>query len=70
MEEQRIKDRMNACVCCGSFTIPKDSRAEICDVCTWQDDDPWQNNPNRSGGANKMSLNEARKAWAEGKPVL
>lgn len=42
---------------------------EICDVCFWENDPVQSWNPDRGGGANIMSLNEARKAWKEGRKV-
>jgi hypothetical protein len=42
---------------------------EICDVCYWQNDPVQLRNPDYKGGANVMSLNEARKAYKQGKEV-
>jgi len=36
---------------------------EICDVCTWEDDPVQFSDPSYAGGANKKSLNQARKEW-------
>jgi len=36
---------------------------EICPVCGWEDDPVQFRDPDRAGGANEMSLNEARAAW-------
>ena len=41
---------------------------EICD-CGWQNDPLQFDKPDYKGGANQMSLNEARKAYAEGREV-
>ena len=41
----------------------------MCKVCGWQSDEIQNDDPNFDGGANEMSLNEARKAYAEGKEV-
>jgi len=39
---------------------PTRGRYDICPVCGWEDDD-WQfNKPDHPGGANHVSLNEAR----------
>jgi len=52
------------CVCCGYLTIPV-SEGEgsffTCPVCMWEDDELQSGDPDLSGGANKMSLNEARR---------
>jgi anaerobic ribonucleoside-triphosphate reductase len=42
---------------------------EICPVCNWEDDPVQEEDPSYGGGANVMSLNEARKAYAEGRKV-
>ena len=54
------------CPCCGYHTL-KDSPGsyEICHICFWEDDpvqllDPWY-----EGGANKVSLQEAQRNYAE-----
>lgn len=57
------------CKCCGNDTLDIDSRFDICDVCGWQNDEYQNENPDYEGGANKMSLNQAKKAYAEGKKV-
>lgn len=45
------------------------SEHDICEVCFWQNDSVQLYDPDFSGGANIMSLNEARKAWKEGRKV-
>ncbi len=54
------------CALCGEEV----DRYDICDVCGWQDDDLQRDDPNYKGGANKMSLNEARKAYKEGREII
>jgi hypothetical protein len=61
------------CDCCGYVTISDPYRGshEICDVCGWQDDDLQFDDPNMLGGANSISLNEARenfKKFKKAKP--
>ncbi len=41
----------------------------ICNNCGWESDPIQEDNPDYKGGANKMSLNEARKAFKEGRKV-
>ena len=41
----------------------------ICPVCDWERDPLQEEYPNYSGGANVMSLNEAKKAWKEDRKV-
>jgi len=70
MEKQRIKDDMKECMVCHNFTLDEDCLFDICEVCNWENDEVQHKHPNWGGGANKMSLNEARKAWKEGRKVL
>ena len=51
------------CPCCGAKVISEPDGYEICDVCGWEDDPVQSADPNYAGGANKESLNEARKKW-------
>lgn len=61
----------NKCPCCGSLEIPvgEEGLYYICSVCGWENDEIQKDNPNYKGGANQMSLNEAKKAYKEGKKV-
>lgn len=43
---------------------------DICPFCEWQNDHYQLFHPDKSGGANQMSLNEARIAYEKGDPVL
>lgn len=42
---------------------------DVCPVCGWENDYGQRAVPNVREGANKMSLNEARKAWKKGKQI-
>jgi hypothetical protein len=57
------------CPCCGKKTLTERGNYEICKVCGWEDDDIQSDDPDYAGGANHISLNEAQKAWAEGKDI-
>ncbi len=56
------------CKCCGYYTLtekpvnPETSPGtfEICPVCYWEDDSLQFLNPDYKGGANTVSLNEAK----------
>jgi hypothetical protein len=50
------------CPCCGCKTLdePPPHSFEVCDVCLWQDDGQQFDRPDLRGGANSVSLNEAR----------
>ena len=42
---------------------------DICPVCNWEREPAQEEVPDLSGGANVMSLNQARKAWKEGREI-
>jgi hypothetical protein len=51
-----------SCPCCGNLTRLREEIGtyDICPVCGWQDDSVQFNDPTYDGGANEMSLNDAR----------
>ena len=53
---------MYTCFCCGFKTLTEQPPGsfEICPVCFWEDDPAQAANPSLAGGANKVSLSEAR----------
>nr|DAZ69953.1 MAG TPA: cysteine-rich protein [Caudoviricetes sp.] len=51
------------CKCCGNLTIDSDELFGICEICGWQSDAVQEENPDYKGGANEMSLNEAKEAY-------
>ena len=53
------------CPCCGSKTVDTPGTFEICDVCEWEDDPSQSADPDYAGGANRLSLSEAQKQWAQ-----
>lgn len=55
------------CACCGEYSLPPDSEFEICPICGWQDDDIQNEDPQLEGGANDMSLEQARKEYLRNK---
>lgn len=48
------------CACCGNPTLDEDSIFDICPVCFWQDDEVQNSDPDYAGGANQISLNQAK----------
>ena len=54
------------CPVCGQTVFPFPGSDLICDVCNWEDDSVQESDPDYAGGANKYSLNENRKRWANG----
>ena len=57
------KETLLSCACCGSNVIHERGTFEICPVCNWEDDPAQAGDPDLAGGANELSLNEARAAW-------
>lgn len=51
------------CPCCGSLTLSACGEYEICPVCNWEDDPVQAEDPDYSGGANVLSLKQARHNW-------
>ena len=53
---------MYPCPCCGFTTLtePPPGTFEVCPVCFWEDDAAQFANPTLAGGANKISLTDAR----------
>lgn len=53
------------CPCCSNYTLPEQPTGTyyICPVCYWEDDNIQYYDPDYTGGANKMSLNEARESY-------
>ncbi len=58
---------MYKCRCCNYLTLKEEPSGsfEICPVCYWEDDNVQSDNPNFSGGANKVSLKKARENFKE-----
>lgn len=53
------------CPCCGCYALAEDKEYEICPVCFWERDSVQEKQPDFAGGSNIMSLNQARKNYAE-----
>lgn len=55
--------KLYKCPCCGYLTLSEEPPGtfEICPVCNWEDDNVQFKEPNLTGGANRVSLNEAKK---------
>ncbi len=48
------------CPSCSSLTLDEKDVYEICPICGWEDDPTQSQDPNYTGGANEMSLNQYR----------
>lgn len=62
MEE---KDKI-LCPVCGKYEFEEKGDYDICEVCNWENDPLQTAEPDYKGGANHMSLNEAREAYKKG----
>ena len=53
------------CPCCDSLTLtePPTGTHAICAVCNWEDDSVQFRDPDYVGGANRVSLREARENY-------
>ena len=53
------------CQCCGYLTLsePGTGSYEICKVCYWEDDPVQNDDPTFWGGANRVSLHDARRNY-------
>ena len=60
------------CPVCGRWTFKKIGDYEICPKCGWENDRLQYKDPDLKGGANSLSLNEARQKYLlhEGKEVV
>ena len=53
----------------GQHHFEEEDFYEVCPVCGWEDDGLQRDNPDYAGGANRMSLNEAKVAYREGREI-
>ncbi|MBK7749328.1 MAG: hypothetical protein IPP57_03310 [Candidatus Obscuribacter sp.] len=51
------------CPCCGAITISEPGSFDICKICDWEDDPDQSEDPDLEGGANELSLEQARAEW-------
>ena len=56
------------CPICGN-TEGLEEEYDVCHKCGWEIDYIQQKDPDLAGGANHMSVNQAREAYAKGEPV-
>jgi|GEM_PF-1179986 len=55
--------QFHACPCCEANVLTARGQYEICPICNWEDDPVQSADPEHAGGANKLSLRQAREAW-------
>jgi len=54
------------CPCCDYYTLDDSPGSfDICSVCYWEDDNIQRDNPDYRGGANNISLREARENYTK-----
>ena len=58
---RRRRKTKGQCPVCGRHVFTESH--EICPVCGWEEDRVQREDPDFAGGANKLSLNEARMVW-------
>lgn len=61
------KEEKYTCPCCGFRTLdePPPGTFDICPICFWEDDNVQFHDPNLAGGANQISLHQARKNYQD-----
>jgi rubredoxin len=57
------RDDSMKCPVCGKYDFARKDDFDVCDVCGWENDESQLEDPDYAGGANEMSLNEAREAY-------
>ncbi|CAI3950015.1 unnamed protein product [Commensalibacter communis] len=57
-----LKTMTYPCVCCGFLTRtePSNGDYDICPICFWKDDPIQNDQPDADGGANSITLHQAR----------
>ena len=59
----RNKIPVHMCPVCGKHRFTGYGSFDICKFCGWEADDLMEDNPDYSGGANDLSLNDYRKEY-------
>lgn len=58
-----MRKKKYPCPCCGRHTINKPGDFEICPICGWEDDKTQSDDIDFDGGANELSLRQAREKY-------
>ena len=64
-----MEPNLGKCPVCGKDDEYVTRPYSICEICGWEREPAQESNPDLSGGANRLSLNEAKKEWKEGRTV-
>ena len=70
MINYKLGDKDFPCPVCGEHVFEKFGDYRVCPLCNWENDDDQYDHPDEEGGANDMSLNQAREAWKRGEKVV
>jgi len=54
---------MIKCPVCNGYEFEEDNDFDVCEMCGWENDGVQFDDPNYRGGANRLSLNEAKAEW-------
>ncbi|MBR1736146.1 MAG: hydrolase [Firmicutes bacterium] len=55
-----MKKKAFPCPVCGRYEFEEENDFDICGYCGWENDGVQDNDHNYAGGANELSVNEAR----------
>lgn len=56
---------LHKCPVCGKYEFEDEDSHDICPYCGWEDDSVQTDDPNCSGGANDLCLNDYKKQYQE-----
>lgn len=68
--EEPVEEKVLPCPVCGKPAFPEIGAWRFCDNCDWQDDKYQAEFPDERIGANCISLNDARRAYKKGIPLM
>ena len=57
------------CACCLNYVFDELGSYDFCPICGWQDESLQNEYMDYGGGANEMSIRQARAAFKAGKPI-
>ena len=60
MTTAKDNNELHPCPCCSARVLSRLGEYEICAVCGWEDDPVQSADPDYVGGANAMSLSQAK----------
>lgn len=64
-----MEQNLGKCPVCGNYDEFITRPYSICEKCGWERDPLQELEPDFYSGANRLSLNEAKKEWKEGRTV-